>query len=91
MYSHTFQGKWKERDVAIKIFNTSSLSELTLQTWKKELETLRKLNYPYIEKIYGFCTENSNFVLVTEYLENKSLFDVLHRFAVVPAFFFRWF
>lgn len=77
VYAQTFQGKWRDRDVAVKVFNTASLTEETLQTWKRDLEALRKLNHPYLEKIYGFCTESFTFALVTEYLENRSLFDVL--------------
>ena len=77
VYSNSFQGKWRERDVVIRIFNTASLSEDTLRTWKKDLEALKKLNNPHVEKIYGFCTENYTFAVVTEYLENRSVFDVL--------------
>ena len=64
--------------VAVKILHKRSLTAPELEAYKREIYSLSVLQFPTLIEFKGY-TEESPFYLVTEYMENGSLFDVLRR------------
>jgi len=45
----------------------------------KEAEVLHKARFNYIIQIFGVCNEPEFFCIVTEYMTNGSLDEILHE------------
>ncbi|KAL9224466.1 hypothetical protein vseg_000495 [Gypsophila vaccaria] len=82
-----YHGKWKGSDVAVKKLKPSSFNgevkeddRLVADFWK-EAHLLSQLHHPNIVAFYGVVSDGSikNFALVTEYMVNGSLKQVLRR------------
>jgi mitogen-activated protein kinase kinase kinase 7 len=75
------RGRWKEMDVAIKIFQT----EQEHAAFVVELRQLSRVEHENIIKLYGASTQPPYIFLVMEYAENGSLYKVLHQMkTIVP-------
>ena len=75
------RGKWRQMDVAIKIFQT----EQEHAAFLVELRQLSRVEHENIIKLYGASTQPPYIFLVMEYAENGSLYKVLHQMkATVP-------
>lgn len=70
-----YKGLWNDRFVAVK--------KLTRDAEKKpflvEVRQLSRVDHENIVKLYGACTKGQHLLLVMEYAEGGSLFQVLHR------------
>jgi serine/threonine protein kinase len=49
------------------------------EDFMKELEIISDLKHPNIVLYMGMCITANKYTLITEYLENGSLFDQLHK------------
>ncbi|XP_072994329.1 uncharacterized protein [Typha latifolia] len=86
-YGTVFYGKWKGSDVAIKrlrpnVFGGGGFVEerMVADFWK-EAHLLGQLHHPNVVAFYGVVTDGpeSNLAMVTEYMVNGSLKQVLKR------------
>ncbi|HOJ49977.1 MAG TPA: protein kinase [Spirochaetota bacterium] len=67
-----------ESVVAIKTIKDSiNKDDQSYIRFKKEAETLSKLNHPNIIKFLDFIEENNKVYIITEYIEGKSLKDII--------------
>jgi len=62
-------------NAAVDLSNLSS----HLRDFKKEVKIMRHLSHPNIVQLLGVCVEPPNLCIVTEYLTNGSLEDVLNK------------
>lgn len=69
------RGRWRNGDVAIKVFQTESEHAAFLV----ELRQLSRVDHPNIIKLYGASTQPPYVFLVMEYAECGSLYKVLHQ------------
>lgn len=75
-----FRGKWRGTDVAIKQFKleySTSLKEM--QKFVKEMQVLDQVRHPNLILLMGICVDKPNFCLVSELVNNCSLFQALHK------------
>ncbi|KAH0788608.1 TKL family protein kinase [Histomonas meleagridis] len=64
--------------VAVKILHQRALKQPELESFRREIYTLATLNHYALLRFVGY-TEDSPFLIVTEYMQNGSLFDVLRK------------
>lgn len=80
-YATVCLGTWRASDVVMKIIQTTaSLTADTRDDLLAELKLLQQLRHPRILTLMGICHsyQESNIVLVTEYMTGGSLHSVLH-------------
>ncbi|KAK4781776.1 hypothetical protein SAY86_015878 [Trapa natans] len=68
--------------VAVKKSNPDSSQGL--QEWQAEVRFLGKFSHPNLVKLLGYCWDNSHFLLVYEYMKNRSLEHQLFSKGVEP-------
>lgn len=78
-----YKGKIKTKDqtdidCAVKILHRRSLSTYDVEMYRREIFSMSVLRHPSLVKFCGYTTEPP-FCLLTEYMENGSLHDFLHR------------
>ncbi len=85
-YGDVYYGKWLGQDVAIKHFGKSysKFHKKRLANFIKEVEVISNLRHPNILLYMGVCIncpkfDCPNYLMLTEYLEGGSLFDLLHK------------
>ncbi|XP_062386499.1 receptor-interacting serine/threonine-protein kinase 2 isoform X2 [Sardina pilchardus] len=72
--------------VAIKCLKLDSpVGERERNCLLKEAEVLHKARFNYIIQIFGVCNEPEFFCIVTEYMSNGSLDELLHEKAMYPV------
>ena len=64
--------------VAVKILYRKALSKPEQESFKREIFAMSVLNHPALLKFKGY-TEEAPFYVITEYMANGSLFDVLRK------------
>ena len=64
--------------VAVKILHRRALSQPEVESFRREIYALSVLNHPALVCFRGY-TEEPPFYIITEYMENGSLFDVLRN------------
>eukprot|EP00928_Gymnodinium_smaydae_P060959 TRINITY_DN4495_c0_g1_i1.p1 TRINITY_DN4495_c0_g1~~TRINITY_DN4495_c0_g1_i1.p1 ORF type:complete len:812 (-),score=98.50 TRINITY_DN4495_c0_g1_i1:114-2396(-) len=70
-----------ERDVSVKrcILNVGgSMTKEQLHNLEREINTYRMLDHPQIVKYIGCVLEHPNLAIVTEYIPNGNVFDLLY-------------
>ncbi|OHT13899.1 TKL family protein kinase [Tritrichomonas foetus] len=78
-----FRGKINKKlaknfDVAIKILHRRSLSTYDLEMYRREIFSMSVLIHPSLVRFCGYTTEPP-FCVLTEYMENGSLYDFLYE------------
>jgi len=77
-FSIVHSGVFRGTPVAIKkIFNPNITPDL-LADMSNEVDMLNRLRHPNIVLLMGICSKPQNLCIVTEYLPNGSLFNLLH-------------
>ena len=81
------RGKWRQMDVAIKVFQT----EQEHAAFLVELRQLSRVDHENIIKLYGASTQPPYIFLVMEYAENGSLYkgqahDMLSRIFLIRIY-----
>jgi RIO-like serine/threonine protein kinase len=64
------------RAVAVKMLENIRHCE---EEFQAELRIIGRINHMNLVRIWGFCSESSNKMLVTEYIENGSLANILFK------------
>lgn len=73
-----YLGLLKGKQVAVKVLHKRSLSPQELESFRREIFALSNVSHPALLKFCGY-TDESPFYIITEYMENGSLFDVLRN------------
>ena len=71
-------GTFKNIEVAVKILTRRALTIPELESFKREIYALTVLNHPNLLKFYGY-TEEPPFLILTEYMPNGSVFQILRK------------
>jgi serine/threonine protein kinase len=74
-----FKGKWKGVEVAVKRFIKQKLDERRMLEFRAEMAFLSELHHPNIVLFIGACVKKPNLCIVTEFVKNGSLRDILNN------------
>ena len=88
-----FMGKWQGKQIVIKcisvdrikneILNNKKISKLSvgniMQNFIKEINICNNLRHPNIILFIGVSINKNDFYMIFEYLENHSLYEILHK------------
>ena len=75
--SAVFKGKYLGVEVGIKEYYCEKFDEIDKKHFNSELSLLISLRHPRIVSFIGFCNFENKFLIVTEYMKNKSLKHLL--------------
>nr|XP_060644007.1 mixed lineage kinase domain-like protein [Anolis sagrei ordinatus]XP_060644008.1 mixed lineage kinase domain-like protein [Anolis sagrei ordinatus] len=82
---HLFKGEYYKSPVAIKVFKNPQTcnTQKVRKIFEEEIRTLKKLESPYILRMYGICINGAGLIpeysIVMEYCEKGSLREVLKK------------
>jgi len=76
-FGNVFQVKNKTTNEirAMKIISKENVKNI--ESFSREISTLRKLDHPSIIKIIEYFQDNDNFYIISEYCEGGELFDLI--------------
>jgi len=75
-----YVGKYNSLPTIFRLFSQDSLAGRELESFKKELAVMRKIQSSYVIHIYGlFKTPTNTFMIASEYCERGSLFQILQQ------------
>ncbi len=79
-FGKVFEGAWQryEKQVAIKVINSGSSSQLQTRDIEMEMEFLKNLQFEHVVRYYGASRDESKFCLVMELMKGGSLHSVIH-------------
>ncbi len=78
-YGVVFKGKWKGVEVAVKKLVKQKLDERVLLEFRAEMAFLSELHHPNIVLFIGACVKRPNLCIVTEFVKQGSLKDILRK------------
>ncbi|ELR11090.1 serine/threonine protein kinase [Acanthamoeba castellanii str. Neff] len=76
-YGVVYRGKWKGVEVAVKRFIKQKLDERRMLEFRAEMAFLSELHHPNIVLFIGACVKKPNLCIVTEFMKQGSLKDIL--------------
>jgi serine/threonine protein kinase len=76
-YGVVYRGTWKGVDVAVKQFIKQKLDERRMLEFRAEMAMLSELHHPNIVLFIGACVKSPNLCIVTEFMTQGSLRDLL--------------
>ncbi len=76
-YGLVYSGKWKGIQIACKRFIKQKLAERRLLEFRAEMAYLSELHHPNIVLFIGACVKQPNLCIVTEFVRQGSLKEVL--------------
>eukprot|EP01087_Luapelamoeba_hula_P013242 TRINITY_DN3788_c0_g2_i1.p1 TRINITY_DN3788_c0_g2~~TRINITY_DN3788_c0_g2_i1.p1 ORF type:complete len:1605 (+),score=191.21 TRINITY_DN3788_c0_g2_i1:33-4847(+) len=76
-YGVVYHARWRGVDVAVKRFVKQKLSERHMLDFRAEVAFLSEMHHPNIVLFIGACMQSPNLCIVTEYVKQGSLRDVL--------------
>ena len=74
-----YKAKWLCIDIAVKVIFDPKITEDLLEEFNNEIKMLSYLRHPNIVLLIGICTKPQKLAIMTEYFEQGSLFDLLHK------------
>lgn len=77
-YGQVFRGRYLKTDVAVKIFNKNKLKYKIRKNFIQEAELLCSFRSPFIVLFMGFCLNYKDYMIITEYMSQGSLYDLIH-------------
>lgn len=85
-FGTVYKAKWISRaeTVAVKVLHAHKFSDEVLAQFTAELRVMQQLRSAYIITLLGVCFEPERLCLITEFAEQRSLFDVLHSDKPLP-------
>jgi len=88
-FGEVWLARYKNKEVSVKrciLRSDGSMTKEQLHNLEREINTYRTLNHPTIVKYIGCVLEHPNLAIVTEYVPNGNVFDVLFTHRVnLPA------
>jgi serine/threonine protein kinase len=76
-YGVVYRGRWKGVEVAVKRFVKQKLDERRMLEFRAEMAFLSELHHPNIVLFIGACVKRPNLCIVTEFVKQGSLKDIL--------------
>jgi len=85
-YAQVYKALWNDTGfyVAIKMFDTSQMTQETVDSVLVEVTLLGRLKHPNILRILGYHRESENLYLMLEYAENGSLLKLVKDLGRIP-------
>ncbi len=74
-----YKASWLKSDLAVKIIFDPKITDELLEEFNNEIKMLSYLRHPNIILLIGICTNPKNLAIMTEYIEQGSIFDILHK------------
>ncbi len=81
-YGVVYRGKWKGVDIAVKRFIKQKLDESSMLEFRAEMAFLSELHHPNIVLFIGACVKKPNLCIVTEFVKQGSMKDILQNNSV---------
>ena len=78
-FGKVYLGSYNGLPVAVKVFKRQGKSKFHVHSFLKEVSVISTLRHPNILLYMGVCIYRDNCLMISEFLENGSLFDHLHR------------
>lgn len=75
----TWKGFWQSSEVCIKVLKIKDTTLKISNQFNQECKRLRIFNSPYILPVLGSCVSMPDLIIVSQYMRNGSLFNVLHE------------
>ncbi len=76
-YGIVYRGKWKGVEVAVKKLVKQKMDERVLLEFRAEMAFLSELHHPNIVLFIGACVKRPNLCIVTEFVKQGCLRDIL--------------
>ena len=77
-YGEVYKGKYGQRDVAIKYMKTDNKNRIyNVDKFLDEAKIMKDLLHKNIVRLYGVCTQEEPFFIVTEFMANGCLLNYL--------------
>jgi len=73
-----YKGIYNKEEIVCRIIKFNRLSRYELEEIIKDFEIILKLKNPFISKVIGLCIEQNNIIIISNYYNKGSLFDLLH-------------
>jgi len=85
-YAQVYKALWNDTGfyVAIKMFDTTQMTQETVDSVLVEVTLLGRLKHPNILRILGYHRESENLYLMLEYAENGSLLKLVKDLGRIP-------
>lgn len=80
-FGEVFLAKYQAREVSVKrclLGENGTMTKEQLHNLEREINTYRTLDHPAIVKYIGCILEHPNLAIVTEYVPNGNVFDLLY-------------
>jgi serine/threonine protein kinase len=75
-----YKGRWRGTEIGIKEFKPEyKTTKKEMEKFLKELVTLSQIRHPNLLLLMGVCLDRPNLCIITEYVDNFTLFYALHR------------
>lgn len=78
-FGKVFLGSFYGLPVAVKVFKRQGKSKFHVHSFLKEVSVISDLRHPNILLYMGICIYRDNCLMISEFLENGSLYDHFHR------------
>ena len=78
-FAQVYRAKLKREECAVKRFTHQSMSATDFHKFAHETAFLHKLRHPHICQLYGACIDPDNLCIVTEFVPNDNLHNVLTK------------
>ena len=79
-YGEVYKGKYGQRDVAIKCMKADNKNRIcNVDKFLDEAKMMRDLSHKNIVRLYGVCTNEEPFFIVTEYMLHGCLLNYLRE------------
>ncbi len=77
-YGVVYRSKWRGIDIAVKRFIKQKLDERIMLEFRAEVAFFSELRHPNLVLFIGACIKKPNLCIVTEFVKQGSLRDILH-------------
>lgn len=80
-FGAVYRGTYRGDEVAIKKLHASdgNISPLQMEEFRKEVANLQSLRHERLVSLIGACFVPPSFCIVTEFMQNGSLYELLHH------------
>jgi len=79
-FGRIFAGKVKTLNKKVVIKDMDIGDKTSIEEWKNELHLMKAGGEnPYVVQVYGYCRTKLKMSIVMEYMENGSLYDMIHK------------
>uniref|UniRef100_A0A6A7GAD4 Integrin-linked protein kinase homolog pat-4-like n=3 Tax=Hirondellea gigas TaxID=1518452 RepID=A0A6A7GAD4_9CRUS len=74
-----YRGKWQGNQIVAKILALREVTNRICRDFNDEFPKLRIFSHPNVLPVVGCCNSPPNLVVITQYLQYGSLYNVLHQ------------